>query len=408
MAQMKSTQATPHNNGAHPSPGKYAPSHTTKTICSVAVFAGLILFVLGLIKDGPREWHAFLTSYFYFTSLALGGLFFAAIQHVSGAGWSVTIRRFSEALTSFLPVTAVGAIVLLFGAKYLYLWLDPQAVANDAILMGKSSYLNFGFFTVRLIVFIGAWILFQRLIVGNSLQQDQDKNEQHTIKNVALSVGFLLVFAISYSLFSVDTLMSLQPRWYSTMWGVYCFAGLFQSTLATVTIIAAVMMQQGLVRGLVTEDHLHDLGKYVMAFTIFMAYIGFSQFLLIWYANLPEETIFYLARSTGGWMSVTFSLLFFKFIVPFLLLLPKAAKRNPSYLIMVSILILIMQYVDVHWMIYPTYDSTQVLYSWQELGPFVMFGGLFIFTLTGFLSNHPLVPIGDPRLDESIHHHVTY
>jgi hypothetical protein len=396
-------------------PGHYIPSMRTKTIYAVAMFFGLVLFGTALMMDQARAWHSFLVSFFFFTNLALGGLFFTAIQHAAKAGWSVNIRRFAEAMSSFLPVAAVAAVVLLLGAKSLYVWLDPKELAENAILRGKSSYLNMGFFVVRLAIFFGAWILFRKTLVGNSLKQDQDGDENHTVKNVAVSVAFLLVFAISYSLFSVDTLMSLQPEWYSTIWGVYCFAGLFQSSIAVLTIITVTMMRKGLVRGLVSHDHLHDLGKFMLAFTVFYAYIGFSQFLLIWYANLPEETIFYIARSSGGWMAVTFSLLIFKFIVPFLLMLPKAAKRNPAHLTLVGCLILVMQYVDLHWIVYPNlvngdfekYAGKFIL-SWPEIGSFLMFGGLFLWSVTSFLTKNPLVPVRDPRIEESIHHHVTY
>lgn len=396
------------SHGAIAHPGKYSASSRTKTAYSVAIFAGLLLFVLALMKDPARAWHSYLASYFFFTCLALGALFFTALQYVVSAGWSVTIRRFMEAMTSYLPIAAVSTVVLVAGMKWLYEWADKDLVAHDAILLGKAAYLNVTFFTIRLAIFFGAWILLRMFIVGNSLQQDKDGNEMHTIKNVKYSVIFLLVFAISFSLFSVDTLMSLQPHWYSTMWGVYCFSGLFQSTLACLTIITCLMIKKGLVRGLVNENHLHDLGKFLKGFTVFMAYIGFSQFLLIWYANLPEETIFYLARSTGGWMTASLSLLIFKFVVPFLLLLPKAAKRNPTHMIMVSVIILIMQFVDIHWMIYPNLDSTHYLMGWQEAGPFLMLGGLFLYSVTNFLSKNSLVPMRDPRLEESVHHHVTY
>lgn len=396
-------------------PGQYTPSARTKTAYAVAMFLGLVLFAAALATDQHRAWHSFLVSFFFFTNLGLGGLFFAAIQHAAKAGWSVNVRRFAESMTSFLPIAAIGAIVLLFGAKQLYIWLDPKELAESAILRGKSSYLNLSFFVVRLVVFFAAWLLFQRVIVGRSLKQDKDGDVNLTVKNVGTSVAFLLVFALSYSLFSVDTMMSLQPEWYSTIWGVYCFAGLFQSSIAVLTIITVTMMRKGLVNGLVTHDHLHDLGKFLLAFTVFMAYIGFSQFLLIWYANLPEETIFYLSRSSGGWMAVTFSLLIFKFIVPFLLLLPKAAKRNPAHLTLVSCLILFMQYIDLHWIVYPNlvngdfdkYGGRFIL-SWPELGTFLMFGGLFLWSVTNFLSKNPLVPVKDPRIDESTHHHVTY
>lgn len=395
-------------NHVAPMPGQFVPSQTLRTIYSVAIFLGLVLFGLALFKDGDRAWYGFLTAFMYWTNLALGGLFFAAIQHVTKAGWSVNIRRIAESFTAFLPIAASGAVVLLLGSKHLYIWLDSDVVAKDAILQGKSAYLNPTFFVIRLVVFFGLWLTFSKLIVGNSLKQDQDGDTKWTLKNVGLSIAFLFTFALSYSLFSVDTLMSLQPHWFSTIWGIYNFAGLFQSFLAMLILFVIYSMKKGWLRGLVSEDHLHDLGKFLKGFTVFMAYIGFSQFILIWYANLPEETIFYLARSNGWWMAISFSLLILKFAVPFLLLLPRWAKRTPSHLAMVSVLILIMQYVDIHWMVYPNLDPYSPHFSWQEIGPFALLGGLFLWSVTGFLSKNKLVPVKDPRIEESIHHHVVY
>ncbi|HVK61616.1 MAG TPA: hypothetical protein VM432_08705 [Bdellovibrionales bacterium] len=399
--------ANAHTTGAVPAPGTYTASKGMKTTYSVLMFLGVLGFGLALFKDAHRAWFSFLTSYFYFISLALGGLFFAAIQNVTKAGWSVNVRRLMEAMSAYLPIGAVATVVLLIGSRYLYIWLDPETVAGDRLLTAKSAYLNMPFFIVRVVIFVGAWLILRRLIVGHSLQQDQDGQESHTLKNVGLSIAFILIFALSYSLFSVDTLMSLQPHWYSTIWGVYCFAGLFQSSLAVMVLLALHLQKQGIVRGRITEEHVHDLAKFMKAFTVFYAYIGFSQFLLIWYANLPEETIFYLARSGGGWMAATLSLLVFKFAVPFLLLLPRAAKRNPAHLTLVAILILVMQYIDIHWMVYPNFSETWIL-GWQEIGTFLLFGGLFLWSVTTFLSRNPVVPLKDPRLDESMHHHVTY
>lgn len=400
---------------AHPAPGKYSASTRTRTIYAASMAVGLIGLLAAFYVDKSRAWHSYLTSFFMFTSLALGGIFFAAIQHVSKAGWSVTVRRLAEAMTSFLPIAAVGAVILLFGAKNLYIWLDPEVVSQDAILRGKSGYLNMPFFVIRTIVFFAGWLLFSYLIVGHSLKQDEDGDVSHTVKNVGLSIGFLLFMALSYSFFSVDTLMSLAPHWYSTIWGVYCFSGLAQSTVAFLCLMVIALMKRGVVRGLVTVEHLHDLGKFLLGFTIFYAYIGFSQFLLIWYANLPEETIFYLSRSTGGWMAATFALLVFKFIVPFILLLPRAAKRTPAHLALVSILVLIMQYFDVHWMVYPNLVGGnlekyggQWIFGWQEISAILLFGGLFLWSVTNFLSRHSLVPVKDPRIEEAVHHHVTY
>jgi hypothetical protein len=399
---MQATHTTP------PQPGRFIPNSTIKTIYSVSILIGILAFAAGLLKDEQRIWFSFLVSFFYFICLGLGGLFFAALNHMTSAGWSVNIRRITESLTAFLPIGAIAAVVLLFGAKKIYIWLDPEIVKHDAVIAVKHAYLNFGALLTRLVVFIGMWLIFSKVIVGNSIKQDETGDEQLTIKNKAVSVAFILLFALSFSLFTVDTLMSLEPHWYSTIFGVYCFAGLFQSSLAVITIITVYLVNKGLLRGLVSDHHLHDMGKYMMAFTVFYAYIAFSQFMLIWYANLPEETIFYLNRANGGWLLISWSLLIFKFIVPFLLLLPKWAKRNHAQLVMVAIIILIMQFVDIYWLVYPNLDNNQVLFGWQEVGIFIGFLGLFIMSVTRFLSKNNLVPIKDPRIQESIHHEVVY
>jgi hypothetical protein len=389
-------------------PKKFELPSNLKMIFLGLVGLGLLGFVAGFAVDQKRVWHAYLTSYFYFTSLALGGLFFTAIQHAVRAGWSVNIRRLSESLTAFMPVVFIGGLLLFASGTNLYMWLDPETVANDSIIKGKSAYLNFGFWAVRLILFAGLWMYFTNKIVGYSVAQDQDGSESWTHKLVPVSIGFVMVFALSYSLFSVDLLMSLEPHWFSTIFGVYCFAGLFQSTLAVLVLMALYCQSKGYVNGLMTMDHVHDLAKFMKGFTVFWAYIAFSQFMLIWYANLPEETIYYLHRSHGGWMEISMSLLVFKFIVPFVALLPRWAKRTPRHLVMVCLLILVMQYVDLFWMIYPNFNHDSVSFSWMEIMVFLGFLGGFLFLVTTWLSKHNLVPIKDPRIHESLSHHVTY
>lgn len=393
-------------------PGRFVSTKGVKTLYTVCIFIGILTLALGLLGKGTgssaRIWHSYLVSYFYFTNFALGGLFWAAVNNVANAGWSVTVRRIAEAFTAFFPMVLLGGVILLLGSKNLYVWLDHHHVEQDYLLQAKHAYLNGPFFSIRLFSFILLWMAFAWAIVGNSLKQDATGDSKFTLKNVTLSVAFILLFALSYSLFSVDLLMSLQPHWYSTIWGVYNFAGMFQSTMAVMILICLFCVKNGWVRGLINENHIHDLAKYMKAFTIFYAYIGFSQFLLIWYANLPEETIFYLNRSQGGWMAMSFSLLIFKFAVPFLLLLPRWAKRTPSHLIMVSVLILIMQYVDIHWMVYPNLDNSRVLFGWQEIGIFLGFLGLFVLSVTRFLEKNNLVAIKDPRISEALVHEVTY
>lgn len=388
-------------------PKKFVLPANLKMALLAMVGLGVLTLLAGFMVDKERVWHSYLVSYFFFTSLALGGLFFSAIQHAVRAGWSVNIRRIMEGMSAFLPAAAVGGLVLLASGSNLYLWLDHDVVAGDAILQGKSAYLNLGFWAIRLLIFAGLWLLFWKKIIGYSVAQDQDGSESWTHKLVPVSIAFLLVFALSYSLFSVDLLMSLEPHWFSTIFGVYCFAGLFQSTLAFMILLILYCRKQGLVTGLMTTEHVHDVAKFLKGFTVFWAYIAFSQFMLIWYANLPEETVFYLHRSHGGWMQVSLALLIFKFVVPFVLLLPRWAKRTPSHLVMVCILVLIMQFVDIYWMVYPNYKE-HVVFSWMEIGVFIGFLGGYLLMVTQFFSKHNLVPIKDPRIHESLSHHVTY
>ena len=389
-------------------PGSLVVSSRLKTVCVVLMFLGVVTFAVTLLKDPDRAWHGYLAAYFFFFTIALGGLFFTAVQHLTKAGWSVNVRRFCESFTAYLPVAAVGAIGIVFGSRYLYEWMDKAKVAGDELLLHKSSYLNSNFFYFRLVLFFALWLMFAFKLVGFSVRQDETGDEKLTHKTVPWSIAFLLVFALSYSLFGVDLLMSLQPHWFSTIFGVYLFAGLFQSTIAAMILLIQYCQRKGLLVGFVDENHMHDLGKFLFAFTVFWAYIAYSQYMLIWYANLPEETLFFLPRLTGPWTYMSASLLLFKFVVPFLALLSRRAKRDPSMLAAVSILILVMQYVDLHWLIFPNLNSQEVLLGVPELLIFGGFAGAFLFTVTRFLSKHSLVPVKDPRIQESLHHHVVY
>jgi len=389
-------------------PGPLNISPRTKGISAVLMFVGVVTFAIALMTNQERAWHAYLTGYMYFFILGIGGLFFAAINFVTKAGWVVNVRRFSESLTAYLPVAFGGALVLLLGGKSLYEWMVPEHVASDPLLQAKAPYLNTTFFVIRMLVFFGLWLLFRYKLIGGSLEQDKTGDESITQKAVGWGIAFLLVFALSFSLFGVDLVMSLQPHWFSTIFGVYLFAGLFQSTMATMILMIIYCIRKGVLKGFVDENHLHDLGKYLFAFTVFWAYIAYSQYMLIWYANLPEETVFYMPRVTGSWLYVTAALLLFKFVVPFLALLPRWAKRSHTHLTAVCLLILTMQYVDLYWLIYPNYNSEAVTFGLPEIGCFLGFLGAFIFVVSRFLSTNAIVPVKDPRQFESMHHHVVY
>ncbi len=388
--------------------GKFEPSQKLKTIAYTFVAIGLIGFLVGVLKNPERLWSSYLVAFFYVSCLALGGLFFTAIQHIAKAGWSTSVRRLPEAMTSFLPVVVLGSMILILGLKHLYPWANPEIVAHDPVIQAKAAYLNTGFLIVRLLIFSLGMFFFGHKIVGNSLKQDQSGEHALTEKNLALSIAWVVFFSLSFSMFCVDLLMSLLPSWYSTIFGIYCFAGLFQSSLAFIVLLMIYVKRKGFVSGYYTVEHIHDVAKFLKGFTVFWAYIAFSQFMLIWYANIPEETEYYLMRAEGGWMAISMALLFFKFIIPFLALLPRGAKRNESHLILVCLLILIMQYVDVYWLVYPNFFEGHVTFGFYEVAMLMLFGGLFLVTLMNFLQKNSLVAIKDPRLHEALDHHVTY
>ncbi len=388
---------------------RFAFPDKLKTVLSVFIFIGIVTFFAGLLIDKERIWHSFLISYLFVLFLSLGGLFFTAIQHVSKAGWSVNIRRLIEGFGAYIPIGCVVAFALLFSGDSLYSWFNKETVAGDQLLQHKSAYLNWPFFLIRLFLFSGIWIFFSQKLIRLSLKQDQTGEEAITNKSVPYSVAFLLLFALSFSFFSFDTLMSLEPHWFSTIFGVYAFAGLFQSFIAgLILVIIYLRRANNLDRKIVNENHLHDLGKFLLGCTIFWAYIAFSQYMLVWYANLPEEAVYYLHRSAGDWKWLSLALILFKFIVPFLFLLPRWVKRDEGSLIVVSILVLIAQYADLYWMVYPQFDHEHIHFGLLELGLLVGFIGLFLYCLFYFFSRHSLVPVHDPRQKESSSHAVTY
>ena len=408
------------------------------TFTSVCIFIGLLAFVFALsFGMNERAWHAYLLSYFYFILLSLGGLFFVSIHHVTNASWSVFVKRLAEALTAYLPYALLLTLPLIYGACSLYDWLDPDKVAQDALLLHKKPYLNFPFFVIRLGLFLGGWAFFAYKLCAFSLKQDQDGKVLWSQKSVPWSVGFLFFFALSLSLFSVDLIMSLDAHWFSTIFGVYVFAGLFQTVFAVLILMSAWLRtpqgydfcitseekhldrltpqlqtpkdnQHKKYQSIINENHLHDMGKYLFASTLFWAYIAFSQYMLIWYANLPEETTFFLPRSKGVWAGISLALIFLKFIVPFLLLLPRGVKRNWKFMVYISALILFMQFIDLYWLIYPHFDPHFPWFGWLEIAIFLFFASLFIRSILNFLKKHSPVPLKDPRAGEALSHKVTY
>lgn len=393
------------HGGTIKDPGTY-DAKGIRSICVVFALVGIGVFVAGLMVDPTRTWASFVLNHFYFMSLALGGIFFAVIQWLTGAMWSAPIRRIMEAIASYLPFSLITMAILYFGLTHLYSWSHPHVVQSDLVLQGRSGYMNPVFFMIRNLAGIAILALFTIKFIGNSLAQDTRRGAYIlTKKNRALAPAFLILLGLLYTMMSWDQMMSLDPHWYSTMFGVYCFAGLFYAVLALITLLTLHLQSQGKLEGIVNDNHLHDMGKYMFAFTVFWAYIGFSQFMLIWYANLPEETVYFLARLHSSWFWISCFLVFGKFFLVFFLLLPRDAKRNHSLLRFVAVFMLVAQWIDMMWVVQPEFFADGPHFGWVEAGVTLGYLGVFGFFVFQFLARNTIVAIGDPRLEESVFHH---
>ena len=386
-------------------PGRWAPPLWLSATAGLLAAGGFGGFVWALGLDPHRAWGSYLIGFFFFVSLALAGSFFVALQYLTSAGWSVSVRRIPEAMTAFLiPGAVLGGGVIL-GAHHLYHWTQDEAMKSDLVLLHKAPYLNLSRMALSAIVVFVVWIGLSSWITSNSRRQDHTGAARLTRRNAVLSAVFMVLFALSYSVASIDWLMSLDPHWFSTIWAPYMFSILMQVGMAFIALTTVLLRRTGKLDGFVSDHHIHDLGKLTFAFTVFWAYIAFSQFLLIWYANLPEETTFFIERFHHGWGYVSVALPIVKFVIPFLVLLPKTAKHRPAVLVPVALWIIAATFLELWWIVGPVVSHHGLSVPWMELVVFVGFLGVFAVAFLWALSRHELVPIKDPRLSESIHHH---
>ena len=372
---------------------------------SKLLFSGMALGVLaitiGFFLSPQRVWANILLNNVYFLSLAVGGMVWIAINYVSNAGWGIVVRRIKEAMTAFLPVSAVTMFLLFFGMNSLYEWTHESAVAASEVLQAKQIYLNIPFFFARMFVFLLLWTVLSRAIVKNSLAQDATGSIELTRKNVRLSVIFLLIFAPTFILSSFDWIMSLEPEWYSTIFGFYNIAGLLLNSIAVITLIVILLRRYGVLPH-VNENHLHDLGKLLFAFSVFWAYIWFSQLMIIWYANIAEEVAYFVKRHEDGWYIPFYFTVLLKWFIPFLALISRSAKRNEKRLFQICIVVIIGHWLDMYTMILPVFEKTPS-FGFYEILIFVGYASLFAFILLRKLGKNPLIPSKDPLLEESIH-----
>jgi hypothetical protein len=367
--------------------------------CAVLGAAACALLGAGNPKQFFFSW---LVSFLFFLSLALGGLFFVLIQYAAQGGWGVVLRRIGETVFTTLPVMAVLFLPLLLGLRDLYSWAVPGAADHDALLRWKAPYLNIPFFLIRAALYFGIWSFIALLYYRGSSGQDVSGDPRVSARLRRLAGPAIIVLALTQTFASIDWIMSLTPHWYSTMFGVYFFAGSFVGFIALLSILAAAMRQAGLLETVITAEHLHDMGKLLFAFTSFWAYIAFSQFFLIWYANLPEETIWYKARLEGSWEAVSLLLMAGHFAVPFFYLMGRDVKRRGWTLAVGGLWLLAMHFVDLYWQVMPTLHPEGVRPSLLDVAAFIAVGGSSVAAAAWLMRRQALVPLRDPRLAESL------
>lgn len=368
---------------------------------------GLVLGVAGIGAsvalhggDYKQFFHSYLVAYMYFLSLALGGLFFVLIQYAARAGWSVLIRRIAENMMITLPVFALLFLPIVFGGGMDALYHHWTHAHGDPLVAHKAAYLNVGAFKLRALGYFTLWTVMAVYFYANSTGQDRTGDKEITRKLQSRSAPGIALFALSLTFAGIDWVMSMDPHWYSTMWGVYYFAGSTVSTFAFLGLVSLGLRKH--LNNAVTVEHLHDIGKLTFAFTVFWTYIAFSQYFLIWYANIPEETVWYSHRLVGSWQTVGTVMAIAHFGIPFFFLLPRTIKRHPKLLGIGVTWMLIVHFVDLHWQIMPVIHHGGFAPHLLDATTFVGIGGIFLAVFGFALNRESIVPFKDPRLSESL------
>ncbi len=376
-----------------------APARRGLWIVTAAGAAALGLYVW---SEPARAWTSLLTASFYFLTLSLGATVFLALHHIAAAGWSTILKRVAEGLTAWLPIGACTLLAVLAGAPHIYHWMHPDP--GDLVLAGKRPWLNGPFFAARMLALLGVWILFAWLFRRASRAQDRDPGERHTRRSVRLSAAFLPIFAVTFSIASFDWLMSLEPHWASTVFGLYNLAGLLTAGFAAVTVAAILLHRAGHLDAL-GADHLHSLAGYLFGFATLWAYLWFCQYMLIWYANIPEETAYYLARTRAGWGFLFYLNLIAGWALPFLALLTRRARRSEAHLFRVALWLLGARWLDVYLMSAPAPLGEHPGIGLPELAAFAGLGAAFVLFTVRALGGAPLIARNDPYLAESLPAH---
>ena len=369
--------------------------------------AGAVVGAIGLFLDPTQFMPSWLIGFMFCLGLSLGCLALLMLQHMTGGQWGLVTRRIFEAGSRLLPLCALLFIPVAVFAPQLYLWARPEAVRADEILMAKAPYLNLPFFIVRAVVYFGVWLLGSMLLNRWSAQQDTGEvaiTEADTRRFRVVSAPGLLIYVLLISLAAIDWLMSLTPHWYSTIFGLILVVGQGLCALSLAVAVLAILVSREPMNGLLKAHHFHDLGKLMLAFVMLWAYFSFSQFLIIWAGNLPEEIPYYLDRLRGGWQFLSLVLVLGHFVLPFCLLLSQDLKKRPTLLARVAWFIVAIRLFDLIWLVAPTFNQGKFPISLANVGVPLALAGLWVFLFAAQLRRRALVPVNDPYFKSMLAH----
>jgi hypothetical protein len=389
----------------------YTFAGKTKMLTLALMGIGLASIVYGFVVTPERVWANLLLNGFFYMAISLAGTFFIAVNYVGEAGWHSGLKRIPEAMSAYLPIGAIVMLALvitgLLGVHDIWHWMDHHFQETDEVYLnsGKKVYLSNTFYAIRTVVYLVGWVLLAMQFRKISLKEDAMPGLEMHKKGLVWGATFLVFFAVTSSMSAWDWLMSIDVHWYSTLFGWYIFAGLFVSGIIMMMLILLHMKRQGLMEW-VNENHIHDLAKFMFAFSIFWTYLWFSQYMLIWYSNIPEEINYFLERFNTDYRYIVIPMLAINFAFPLLILMHRDAKRTPWLLTIVGAILLVGHYLDLFQIIMPGTVKDKWNIGFTEIGMVLGFLGLFLFVVLGTLSKHALVPKNHPFLNESKQHHI--
>src|ERR1044072_6923651 len=374
---------------------------------------GLALSVVGYFiyhEDNHAQFfRSYLLGYVYWLGISLGCFAILLIQHLSGGAWGIVIRRILEAATRTFPLTLILFIPIAIGLHSLYLWTHTDVVNQDAVLKSKEGYLNVPFFLIRVVIYFVVWFAISYLLNKWSKEQDESSDPvKEKSKMQDLSGPSLVLLGATMTFASIDWLMSLDPHWASTIFGILFMGGQALSAMAFIITMSVFLSNYKPMNQVIAGRHLNDLGKLMLAFVMLWAYFSFSQFLIIWSGNLPEEIPWYINRLHGFWKALAGLIILFHFVLPFFLLLPRKANKNPRMLVLVAIMVIVMRYIDLYWLIGPQVTHGEGVhnatfsFSWLDIVAPLGVGGIWLWYFINELKKRPLLPINEPDLEGAI------